>query len=189
MLVCRFFTPGNREEDQAPARKAFYETALHFGIAQFIEIPTQGDYGYQRALCFAWEAARDSTNSLVIVEQDLVLNPRHIEAFDACGCSLCARAYTIFPKSTMLSKPVYAHRRYTGNQGGLRWIKEPESAADLVGLGLVRIRYNALVKNDVWELLPGAVHHTNCDTALSMNLHARHYNWHIHWPKIEHLHK
>ena len=197
MLVCRVFTPGKRPHETEPARRRYYDVAIECekrwpGAAKFIEAPTQGDYGYRDVLKWLWEQPED----ICIVEQDFMIQPRMLWAFGACPCSLCAQAYTIYPVSTGLPKPVIAHRvEDPNNAPPYRWIDQSQGTADIVGLGFVRIgkqlkprEQDRWIQYPVEEVFAGNFHHTNCDTLLSQYLKSKGNIWHIHWPEVEHLH-
>lgn len=76
----------------------------------------------------------------VIVEWDLAVSPEQIEAFTASAAltpdEVQVAPYRLYPASTALPGPVWAHRCSDG-RGGWRWITEADRAADLIGFGLV----------------------------------------------------
>jgi hypothetical protein len=192
MLFARVFTPGCREKDQESARARFLLVAdsahhLYPDKHKFIEVPTCGDYGYYHALKWLWMQPGD----LVIIEQDLEFRWHDFETFEECRCLMCAFAYTIYPKSTLLSGPVIAHRvKDAQADPPFRWISKDSKTADIVGLGMTR--FSERVKQRVYPFAADkstAWHYTNCDTLLSDRLSTNlDMPFNIHWPEAAHHH-
>lgn len=201
LLVARCFTPGIRLHETEPARAMFYKTAKDYQeaaridsrlpMAQFIECPTIGDFGYRNVLQYLFSQKVD----LIIVEQDLILEVFHIRSLFFCRYhQICAWAYSIYPVSTSWTRPLIAHRVEDEDrevEPPYRWITKDQSFADLVGLGLIRIKQEVLEKITARDLLEpfDKAHYTNCDTLMSLNMKKIiGQQWHIHWPEIEHKH-
>lgn len=74
----------------------------------------------------------------VIVEWDIAVTPEHVRAFtSACEFDpdrVHVAPYLLYPVSTGLPEPVWAHRRAGRNPA---WIKKGDLGCDLFGFGLV----------------------------------------------------
>lgn len=134
------------------------------------------DMAYQNGLRSLWRGPDD----IVIVEHDIAATPDHVNELLSCRQPLCAFAYTLYPITTGLKEPVYAHRYWTLNG----WIDEGWECAHYAGLGLTkissRIRRNVHFAEDgTWRDL---------DYRVSAAL-TKYGLFHIHWPEVEHDHR
>jgi hypothetical protein len=123
-------------------------------------------------------------NSLIIAEHDIDFQMHHIQELIDCKKDICAWAYLVYPKTTNLNYPVYAHRTFKNNI--FRWIDQNEEFADFYGLGLTKFNFDSqLIIGD----LKAGVPFYYLDHHLSSLSHAKNLEAHIHWPEIGHDHR
>lgn len=133
-------------------------------------------YSYSRLLASYW-----GKDDLIIWEHDIMANSAYIADLIECPHSNCAWAYTLYPVSTGLDVPVYAHK-----DGKSKWIEKNTPTAIQVGIGLTKFSLlaqvligNHVFKNQAWQTLDGALMRRSI---------SRHIKYHIHWPEVRHLH-
>lgn len=181
MVVLHVYSPEPDAADrQRPTWLALRELKRQLPEWRFVHRATPiGDpQAYERALRALWGAPDD----LVLLEGDKLPTLAMLLAFETCPEDLCAQAYRIYPRTTRLAEPVWAHRR--GPAGA--WIADGEAWADWVGFGLLRIRAEAMYRNPpAWE--PGIWN--GLDARVSRYLHARGESWCIHWAACPHHHQ
>ena len=195
MILARFFTPDVRPSDQQKALDGMAtlmgDSRYHRVVSATGFLATKGGYGYRDALCNVWGVDLGHQNQdLVILEQDLVPSCEQLEAFEACPYEVCVQAYRIYPCSTRLPNPVYAHRvKDSSREPPFRWIEDGEEWADRWGLGLARISENVCRDFPLDRFYGDSRwHHTNCDTLLSQYLNEYGIRAHVHWPEVPHFH-
>ena len=149
------------------------------------------DYHYDSAFRQLWLFPGD----LISMEHDIIATVDNIVELNRCPYPLCAFAYKVYPASTGLDYPMYAHRTYEGIPIGPRWtpsrpIVEGELFSDHAALGLTKLGYLARLQlqhrnPQLW--IPTTWH--ELDTTISNAVRRLGYRWHIHWPEVEHDHR
>jgi hypothetical protein len=106
------------------------------------------DFSYFRAIDERMKGSRDG---LVVVEQDILVDDQMVDHFvRSLGEErVLVYPYMIYPVSTALDRPVYAHRVVTQSNGknllSARWIDRSDKVCDLYGFGFTYI------SKDLWN--------------------------------------
>lgn len=136
-----------------------------------LDWPCLGDHDYAEGLRMIWPVPVP----VVVIEHDIL--PGHVlsELLD-CPEPFCAPMYQLYPVTTGLAKPVWAHR------DGDDWIPEWQPHASMVGLGMAKLSWRGRQSCPP----PPLVNWSYLDTALSKHLAVQ---WHIHKTEVAHLHQ
>lgn len=170
------------EIDQAERQAATWRELEGAPFAvRHVPTPAGEPFAYGEALADAWHGG----DPLVLLEGDKVPSLATIQRLASCPGQACAQAYRIYPRTTRLPAPVYAHRTAPmGLDGPLAWIGQDDGWADLVGFGLVKFGPVLLQLRPAWDSGPWV----GLDTRVSRWTYRLGVRWHIHWPEIPHNH-
>jgi hypothetical protein len=162
-LIFRPFAAQHRRQHPFP-----FPATSRTGV---LDWPCVGDQDYAEGLRMVWPVRVP----VVVVEHDIL--PGNVVAeLLACLHPFCVPLYKLYPPTTCLPGPVWAHRTEDGN-----WIDGTEEWAPTVGLGMAKLgtarhAYTA----------PPLVNWSFLDTALSKHLGVQ---WHVHRSEVAHLHQ
>lgn len=144
----------------------------------------EGDlHAYEEGLKDIWKAETD----IVIVEHDMLVTTEQINDLLNCPYIACAHSYYIYPVTTGLKEPVFAH--YNRNDDGeLVWLDEGEQWSQFAGFGCTKLGRMARREVSSWEqnLKTGW---RDLDSRVSRAFNEAGLRFHIHWPTIEHDHR
>lgn len=134
------------------------------------------DNDYEIGLRSLWKAKAD----LVIIEHDIVATPSHVRDLLQCPHIICAYAYWIYPATTGRKEPVIAH--HCGDD----FITEGQQFAEMVSFGLTKLSRYARGEITDWDSKGSW---RNLDERVSKAFRDEGFQFHIHWPIVEHLHR
>ena len=149
------------------------------GLARFrlgiLDWPCLGDQDYAEGLRMIWPLRVP----VIVVEHD-ILPGNVVEELLECPHPFCVPLYKLYPVTTCLASPVWAHRRDL-EDGQLEFIPEWQEWVPAVGLGMAKIGTARQAYSP-----PPLVNWTYLDTALSKHLGVQ---WHVHKTEVAHLHQ
>lgn len=143
------------------------------------------DDDYESGLRSIW----GSNTDIVVVEHDIQADQQHIDELLRCPAPLCAFAYDVYPVTTGLDRPVIAH--LNASEYGYDWISPGDHWADHAALGLTKLGRlaRAFVKDWAADETDAKGSWRNLDTRISKAMSKERLKYHIHWPKVEHVHQ
>lgn len=181
MILLHPFAPHVPVERRGATEQALSELVPVLGWdVRHVAMPADEPERYGRSLAELW-----GLDDLAVCEHDVVPTAEALRGLEQCPRPLCAVAYLLHPPSTGLPAPVMAHRVFTPGPNPWRWVTPEDQWADLVALGLIRVRKEVgWAVAPRWEPAPWA----GLDGRMSVYLAQLGLRWHVHWPVVEHRH-
>ena len=135
MDILYAYNPESRPDDQIETSNAVHSIQnhrIHYAIVK-------EDQAYENRIKDLWEMGEP----FIILEQDIVPTQKDIDDLENCECDFCASKYRLYPRSTGLKEPVYAHRIVEEATYSIinrtRWVRDQDEFCDLYGFGLTKI--------------------------------------------------
>ena len=132
---------------------------------------------YEKAVKQVW-----GLDDLLIWEHDIIPTLTMLEDLAACPWPVCAQAYKLYPATTVLPAPAYAHRRTA-----CEFINEGDEFCNLVGFGLTKISLD--VQNKIDPNIFDVNTWRSLDTVFSLKMLSLGIRAHVHWPEVRHNHR
>ena len=159
---------------------------------QVVKQPCTGIRDYPNCVKEVW-----GESNLIILEQDIVPPMRPIQALQDMllfigEYDLVSWRYKLYPISTALVNPVYAHRIWEEHDRAgrrLRWIETTDFKADYVGLGFagISLRVQRMIPRELFDSVPTW---KDVDSCLSEWTQQKlHMQWYVPAMECKHNHK
>ena len=165
-----------RRELQRLQRVAVHQHVLGAGVFEYGQ-------AFARALIQA-DVFFSPDRNLIVCEQDVTPFAEAVDSLLDCTHEWCVQAYLLYPESTGLEYPVYAHR----NGKGQEWILSGEQFARYGSLGLAKFGPSAqlMLRFELDRLRRSPW--TSLAETVSEILQASYLQVHVHWPEVPHMH-
>ncbi len=161
-----------RPDNQTETIQALKEIEQHYKV---VHIKMRESNSYDYALYFMLSLNED----FMIIEQDIVPTLQIIQEIEKCPELICVARYNLYPVSTLLQTPVYAHRIVIGDDK-YRWVDDNDKYADLYGFGLVRFRKEVIPLLKEYFDKNGFKEWINLDTRISLWTYQHNLKAHLH---------
>jgi hypothetical protein len=147
-----------------------------------------GEFNYCHGLQEVWWPAE---KTIINIEQDMECSDELIDGLLSCPHPLCAYAYLVYP--TQLHRYIYCatSRQVDHNnpaKSNVYWLNKGEEWAVWSSIGFCKIDPIARVKpldRLYWQWLE---HSVNRIVGTYQHAGGAGFEWHIHWPEVEHYH-
>ena len=187
LLYC--YNPAPEYDERRKESEEWLQKVEHY--VRVVRQPCTQPRDYPNKIKQAW-----GKENLIILEQDVVPPPMppvltlqdmliFIQEYE-----LVAWRYLLYPLSTNLVNPVYAHRVWSDNDVGrrLRWISRTDFKADYVGLGFsgISLRVQKMIPSEIFDKIPTW---RDVDTCLSEQTQKLGMQWYVPAMECKHNHK